>query len=717
MNTKHEIEKSKVLIVDDLPDNLIALEKVLNFLEADIYKASGGQEALALMLRHTFALVLMDVQMPDLDGFEVAELMKSYEETKDIPLIFITAINKEEKYIFKGYESGAVDYLFKPIEPDILMSKVKVFLNLNQKQTELCNALIDVKNLSRQNQQILNSVHEGILGLNITGTITFANPSACRMLMFSQEELIGRHIKSFLEENNIDSPLNNPEYLSNNVFFSSEQKENNEIDKFCCRDGKRIPVEYSCSVMSDNDDDYRGHVLVFQDVTDRKLVEEKLIRLANFDSLTGIANRTYFHQHLQNTLSRAERHDRNIAVLFMDLDYFKEANDRLGHDGGDLILIEVADRLKNCLRTEDMLARLGGDEFAVILEGIAIPEDAAPIAQKIIDSLDNPYYIYDQEILISVSIGIATYPEVGKSPDALLKAADTAMYSAKEEGRKRYQYFIPDMQKRALTRSLLQKDLKVALNNNEFSVNYQILVSTETNKPVGVEQLLRWTHIERGNVSPTDFISVAEELGIIVSIGEWSLLKACNQIKQWRDNETIDENFIVSINLSARQLKEESLVPFVANAIKESGINPKQLEMELTETAIMDNPETAIKVLNNLHELGISIAIDDFGTGYSSLSYLTKLPVETLKIDRVFVKDIVHDVNDEVIIKATIAMAHNMGLKVIAEGVENTDQIKFLKENNCDVLQGFYFSKPESADKIAKKLSLNKEKDYMKLVK
>jgi len=382
--------------------------------------------------------------------------------------------------------------------------------------------------------------------------------------------------------------------------------------------------------------------------------------------------------------------------MFLDLDRFKIINDTLGHPMGDRLLKGVAQRLRSCLREGDTVARLGGDEFMVVLPAIAHAEDAARVGQRILDALSVPFNFEGHELHIGVSIGIALYPNDGKSAEALLKNADIAMYRAKEQGRNNYQFYTPALNDMAFERLTLENSLRRALERREFVVHYQPQVSLNTGQIVGMEALVRWRHPELGLVAPMKFIPVAEETGLIVPIGEWVLQMACAQNKAWQ--EAGFPPLRVTVNLSARFFRRKDLMETVARILKETGLDPDYLELELTEGTTMENAEATIRTLHELKEMGVHLSIDDFGTGYSSLSYLKRFPLATLKIDRLFVQDITTSSDGAVITLAIIAMAHSLGLKVIAEGVETEEQLAFLRAHRCDEMQGYLFSRPIPAE-------------------
>lgn len=434
------------------------------------------------------------------------------------------------------------------------------------------------------------------------------------------------------------------------------------------------------------------------EIAERKRVEEKLDRLAHFDNVTELNNRHFFNERLHAIVSRSEQSRERTGLMFIDLDNFKAVNDTLGHDTGDELLRLVSKRLSDTLRFGDVICRIGGDEFAIILENIPQASVASMVAEKCLASLAMPISTNGNEIYISASIGISIYPDDARDMHELLKYADTAMYYAKNGGKNAFRLFLPSMQGEAQKRFSMDTNLRRALERDEFRLHYQTQIDLGTSRIIGVEALIRWAHPDLGMISPAEFIPIAEETGLIVPIGEWVLREACNQMKQWHDEGMV--HLRIAVNLSSRQLKEDNFVETVLKIVEETGINPKLLELELTESMLMDVESSVIDKLYALRSAGISLAIDDFGTGYSSMSYLKTFPINCIKIDRSFVSDLPQNLEDAAITKAIIAMAKALKMQVIAEGIENLEQGHFLRDNGCDMSQGYYYSKPAPAEHI-----------------
>ncbi|WP_051180705.1 EAL domain-containing protein [Thermithiobacillus tepidarius DSM 3134] len=431
---------------------------------------------------------------------------------------------------------------------------------------------------------------------------------------------------------------------------------------------------------------------------EREQAEESLATMAYYDILTGLPNRTLLQDRLAQSIAHSRRQGLSMAVLFLDLDGFKQINDTLGHEAGDQFLVEVAARLREHLRAGDTVARLGGDEFVLVVDDVAQDEEVAPLAERILEALARPVLLAGQELFVTTSIGISVFPRDGEDVTTLLKHADTAMYQAKAQGRNRYQFYTPAMNAEVVKRLTLSNQLRRALERDEFCLHYQPQVDTASGRVLGVEALLRWQHPERGLVAPGDFIPLLEETGLIVPVGEWALHSACAQASAWQRQGFA--GLRIAVNLSGRQFRQQHLLRTVAQALDSSGLRPEHLELELTESLLMQDPVSAAAVLQALTAMRVSVALDDFGTGYSSLNYLQRFPIHTVKIDRAFVADILENPRDRAIITAIITMAHSLGLKVVGEGVETAGQLDLLRQLRCDEVQGYYFSRPLAADQL-----------------
>ncbi|NNM51319.1 MAG: EAL domain-containing protein [Pseudomonadales bacterium] len=697
-------QRQYILIVDDQPANLVSYEALLEDFDASLLTATSGSEALALLLRYEVALVLLDVQMPGMDGFEVAHLMRKSRRTQSVPIIFVTAISKEQRYVFRGYEAGAVDYLTKPIEPEILRRKARVFLDLDAKNRQLRDSLDvirkslrEVQELKDRNDLLLRSVGEGILGLDTQGYIIFANPAAESALITHDQSLINTHISDYFLTT--PDPLDRMSWLDSAVreTCSRGTRYQEQQGFYAHTDNRVFPVEMTATPMMTlvrGVSEFAGVVLVFKDITDRQATEQQLRQLAQYDSLTGLANRNLLSSVLLQSLMRTEQSGHELVVIYLDVDRFKMVNDSFGHDLGDLLLQDVAARLRECVRDTDFIARVGGDEFSILLETTDCRHTANLVASKIIQSIAQPFVLQGHEMHVGASLGVVIYPEAKRDAYGLMRCADLAMYKAKSMGRNNYQFFTSDLESQISESVRLENRLRRALEQDEMFLVFQPQLDFKTSKIAGFEALLRWHPEGLEPVSPVRFIPLAEDTGMIVEIGEWVLRQACRQLVAWQRQGLCGKQQKMAVNLSVRQLRETDLVSRVRLILSEENMDPACLELEITESMLVDDPEAMFALLREISQLGVSLSVDDFGTGYSSMLYLKQMPINAVKIDRTFIKDIERNRSDAAITRGVIALAHSLSLQVVAEGVETSSIADFLKASGCDMLQGYWFSHP-----------------------
>jgi diguanylate cyclase (GGDEF)-like protein/PAS domain S-box-containing protein len=467
-------------------------------------------------------------------------------------------------------------------------------------------------------------------------------------------------------------------------------------------DAGRVWLRTSKLPLSDREGKVTGVIGTYEDITDRKVAQERVQYLAYYDALTGLPNRALLQDRLSNALASARRRKDKVALLFLDLDRFKDINDSLGHSVGDLLLQEVAERLKKWSREQDTVARVGGDEFVIVLTAAKDGADAAVAAERLMHAMSTGVVVQGRSLSISCSVGISVFPEHGADSETLIKNADAAMYCAKEDGGHNFRFFTDDMNAQAVERLTLESSLRLALDKKEFFLVYQPQMNIATGKVIGLEALLRWQHPTLGLVSPDKFIRIAENCGLIVPIGEWVLRTACSQAQKWQDEGLPAVS--VAVNVSAIQFRQEDFCELIRKVLDETGLAPQHLELELTESLLLANADVMLSAVRELKAMGLTLAIDDFGTGYSSFSYLRQFQVNRLKIDRLFIRDVAVNPDDAAITTAIISMAKSLHLKVIAEGVENEAQMSFLRAHQCDEIQGYYFSKPLTVDKVADKL-------------
>jgi diguanylate cyclase (GGDEF)-like protein/PAS domain S-box-containing protein len=543
---------------------------------------------------------------------------------------------------------------------------------------------------------IVESSSDAIIGQTLDGIILSWNQAAERMYGYSATEMVGRSIAN----------LSPPDRASELPQILDQVRRGERIEHFetirRCNDGKHINVSLTVSPIRDSGGIITGASIIARDITERRRTEERIRYLAQHDALTGLPNRVLFRDRIGQAIVQARRHQQLLAVLFLDLDGFKHINDSLGHQIGDHLLRMTARRLQRCLREGDTIARLGGDEFVMCLPGLNEGNDAMPVAAKILEALREPFYVEQHELHVSGSIGISLYPSDGDDAELLMRAADTAMYHAKESGRNNYQYFTARLNEAARRRLVIANLLHQALEREEFSLNYQPQVDLESGRIFAAEALVRWRQPELGLITPDEFIKVAEETGLIVPLGEWVLRRACQRLRRWRDGGY--PNLRITVNLSPQQFRRPGFAEATARILQENGVPASAIELEITEGVLMMQSEENLAILEQLAGMGVHMAVDDFGIGYSSLAYLQRFPIDTLKIDKSFVSGIGRDANDTALVTAIIAMAKSLELDVVGEGVENADQAAFLKAHGCKAGQGFYLGAPVSADVFDKVL-------------
>jgi diguanylate cyclase (GGDEF)-like protein/PAS domain S-box-containing protein len=552
-----------------------------------------------------------------------------------------------------------------------------------------------LERLSHQHEMVLEAAGEGIFGLDRHGNVTFVNPAASHMTGWSTQELLGRPMHNLLHHTKPDGAPYPSAECPIYAAFTTGTTHSRDDEVFWRKDGTSFPVEYTSTPIFENSE-IVGAVVTFRDITERKALEKQLHHQAFHDPLTGLPNRALFMDRLEHAITRANRRGSKVAVLFMDLDNFKVINDSLRHKAGDQLLVAVAERLQAGLRPEDTAARLGGDEFTILVEDIANVGEVVQIAERIANRLQPPFALEEQEVFVSASTGIVLNSASQEQPADLLRHADLAMYRAKHRGKARYEVFEPTMDAEAVERLILESGLRRALVRQQFRVYYQPIVALDNDKVAAVEALVRWEHPQRGLLLPEEFLSVAEETGLIRRIGQRVLREACKQARVWQEQYPSIPPLTISVNISPGQFFHPELV---AEVLGESEIDPATLQLEITEGAMASNgTSSADDTLRDLKHMGVQLAIDDFGLGYSSLSYLKRFPVDNLKIDRSFVEELGRAPNgapkDKEIVRAMIDLTHALGMKVIAEGVETSEQLARLRNMKCDLAQGNYFSEP-----------------------
>ena len=541
---------------------------------------------------------------------------------------------------------------------------------------------------------ILKAIEDSVVVINKQGLVEYMNPAAEKMLAYSltnAKSLPFSAIYEVVEKNSIRI------FYDNNALDNREKKQP-VVQVIRNRHNEEYAVRFSSREVFAENGSSEGVVYVFSDLTEVINVNKKIAFIAAHDVLTGLPNRSLLRNLMEQAIKNANREGMGFSVLFIDLDGFKKINDAMGHANGDFLLQEVARQLRKQVRESDTISRWGGDEFIIMLDKLVSPSDVTGVAEQIKDTLSQAFMVDRQEVFVTASIGISLFPEDGDEVDVLLEKADTAMYNVKKSGRNNVCFYSQSLETQAKERLFLENELRQAIKNDEFEVYYQPQFDLSSNRLIGLEALIRWKHLKKGLLTPDQFISLAEESGLIVPIGQWVVKTVCRQLKLWKDKGL--PLVRVAINMSARQFAQKGLVSTIIREVELNGIAAGLLQIEITESMIIRDIDLVMEVMDNLKSVGISIAIDDFGTGYSSLEYLKKLPIDKLKIDKSFIASVVNNQDDASIVKAVIAMGHNMNMQIIAEGVETEEQVKYLLERQCDYAQGYFFSKPVPAEKI-----------------
>lgn len=631
------------------------------------------------------AAILVDLYLPDSRGIETFDRL--FLAAPQIPILILTDPEDEETAKL-AVQRGAQDYLFKARLDAYLLPKALASMIERAVNTE---ALYVEKERA---QVTLNSIGDAVVSTDLSGHVTYLNVIAEGLTGWSQQEACGHALEEVFRI--VDATTR--QTAQNPMKLAIMENKAVALPPNCVlirRDGLEAAIEDSAAPIHDRRGAVTGAVMVFHDVSVSRAMTLKMSYLAQHDSLTDLPNRVLMNDRLVEAIELSKRRERKLAVLFVDLDRFKRVNDSLGHVVGDRLLQSVACRIFTCVRSSDTVSRQGGDEFVILLWDVRHAEDAALTADKILRALRQPHRIGEHVVHVTASIGVVTYPDDGTDAETLFKNADFAMYHAKSCGRDNYQFFKPEMNARAAERQALEGDLRQAIERQDLLLYYQPKINLATGEIVGVEALIRWRHAQRGLVPPSQFIPVAEECGFIVPIGRWVLREACRQARAWQDAGL--PTIRIAINVSALELRAADFASSVADILTDTGLQASHLELELTETCLMQEANSTEAVLRALKDVGVHLALDDFGTGYSSLSYLQRYPIDTLKIDRSFVQDLATDPGAANIVSAVIGMGNSLHMRVIAEGIETREQLEFLKQHGCSVGQGFYFSQPVPA--------------------
>ena len=685
--------QATILVVDDDASALVLMRAALRKAGFDVTTAQSGEVALSSFRASSFDMVMLDVNMPGMSGYEVCKALRA-EADPLLPVVMVTGLDDMQS-VEAAYHAGATDFIAKPFNWALIGHRVKYLMRAHQASTALRAA-------DANNAAILRAIPDLMFEVDSDGRQIAFHSLGTDPLQQPAADALGKPVADGLSSDAKEIFRSALKMAAETGLSTGQQYEQQ-------RDQAKFWVELSVARKEAALGQSPNFIVLSRNITERKEAEKKILQLAMFDSLTGLPNRQSFLNRVERETRRAERNGSSFAVLFMDLDGFKNINDTLGHEAGDLALQRAAERLREGVRPTDVvsrlhdvpadieIARLGGDEFTALIVDLARAEDAHVVAQRILELMRRPFLLAGRELSLSTSIGIALFGADGKDANTLLKHADTAMYHAKDSGRDNYRFYSASLTEQVVKRMALENDLRSALERREFMLHYQPQYDAATGNINGVEALIRWLRPGHGMVSPAEFIAAAEHSGLIVPIGQWVLQAACADAARWRD---AGRAMRVAVNLSPVQFKDPNLVKMVLDALQKTGLTPDLLELEITEGVVLHDTAVTTQTLGAFRDHGVQIALDDFGTGYSSLSYLKRMPLSCLKIDQSFVAGLPDDAQDRSIVSAILAMAYGLGLRVTAEGVETLQQAQMLKQMGCHTLQGYFYSKPVPASTI-----------------
>jgi diguanylate cyclase (GGDEF)-like protein/PAS domain S-box-containing protein len=704
-------QPARLLLVDDEPRLLASLHALLEDEGHELHTASCGRDAVQLLDQHHFDLALLDLRLPDIGGHQIMDVINR--KGLDTSIIILSGETGIDGAI-GALKRGAYDYLRKPYSREELLNTVANALRQRRLEAENRRIARQLDRSEKLYRYLVDSSPDIIYTLNEEGRFSFINDRAQQLLGLDREQLLGNHYSVLIH----DEDLERAYYVFNERRVGERATRNVEL-RLKAANGREsnavfenavVTLSFNSMGMYANGKDaaesgFFGTYGVARDVTERKRAEEMISYQAYHDVLTDLPNRTLFRDRLSMAILQAKRKEHELAVMFIDLDRFKLVNDTLGHLRGDELLQQVAGRLKNSMRQGDTLARLGGDEFTIFLPELQNRHDAAVVADKFLDCLRAPFELAGHQVHISASIGIAVYPHDGETIDELLCHADMAMYQIKADGKNGYSFYDPAMQEASYQKITLEQSLRKALEGGELEMFYQPQIDARSGRIVGAEGLMRWHHPERGLLTAGEFLPFAEENGLMIQISDWMLQALCRDVAQW--NRINAEPVRLSLNVSPQYLDRGNFVPKLQAALAEHGIPPSQIEIEVTENICIRNPQHAAEQLHRLGEIGVSVAIDDFGTGYSSLSYLHRFPVNTIKIDQSFIREIRQADGHYPVVLAIISIAKGLGLTVVAEGVETPAQAAYLENSGCTLMQGYLYHKPLSGARFLQLLYRN----------
>jgi diguanylate cyclase (GGDEF)-like protein len=671
---------NEVLVIDDDPAVRHSIREVLAREGLHVVEAATGEEGIARFRMHRPDVVMLDLLMPGMDGFHACETIRAIEGAAVVPILVMTGLD-DYGAVDRAYEAGATDFIAKPLHWPVLSHRIRFLIRTGMQVRELQRS-------EARNRALLEAVPDTLLALSRTGTFTSFKPG----LAGGPGGEIGQKLSATLP----------PEVTRAALDAVDRALAGNRVESI----DYRMPLgeqmhHYEARIVPSGTEEV---IALVRDVTPQKRHEERIARLAYYDGLTGLPNRFLFHDRLAAAIARAERDGTHLAVLFVDLDRFKAINDSLGHKAGDELLQIASARLGECLRASDAVARpveegedghlvsrWAGDEFTVLLPALESAQEAGKVAARVIERFSAPFEVDGRSLFVTTSVGVALYPENGRDPATLLRSADSAMYTAKSEGRNTFRFYSRSMSEAALERLEMVARLRKALEEKRFILHYQPQVALASDRVTGAEALVRWADASGTMIPPSDFIPLAEDTGLIQALGRFVLETACRQCADWRAE---GRELTVAVNVSARQLREPGFVEEVATALRTTGLPSRLLELELTETILLEDDDQSLATLHALHRLGVRIALDDFGTGFSSLTYLQRFPLSTVKIDRSFVSRALEDAGSVAIVRAIIAMARSLHIEVVAEGAETVAHIDLLRRLGCEEVQGWGIARP-----------------------
>lgn len=692
-----------ILVADD--DDLMreSVREYLALYDMQCILAADGMEALNIMAKHPVDILLLDLVMPNIDGFQVMKEVKiKYPETD----VIVTSGEATFKNATLAMRHGVKDFLHKPYFPNELIKVVNNLIEKRVMKRKLDQLHDCIKTSEKRYRFFVNNSPDMVYMLDNKGYFAFVNERASEFLGYTQEELTGRHYSDVIHEDDLEKA---------HFAFSTFQSNLEVTQKVELRmrpkypgsdplwfESRSILIKLTADEIpdSESDDDFIGIFGVARNVTEQKRSDEMIYFQLYHDALTELPNRILFRDRISFATAQANRNQHKVAVMVLDMDRFKVVNDSLGHLAGDKLLQEVAKSLKACIHDTDTLARVGGDEFNLMLADISSRDDVLDLVDKINHALHAPFIIDNNEVYVTFSIGTAIYPEDGDTSDTLIKHADMAMYNIKGKGKNGHEFFSDNMKVLFQRHLSVENGIRKAIQDNQFEVFFQPQFDVKTEKMTGVEALIRWNHPEKGLISPSDFIPLAEETGLINTIGEWMLETSCRVLQSWINRNPSFSDMTLAVNISAPQIETEHFQQFVLDTLEKYHIKPEQLELEITENVLMQDMELVVSKLKQLAKRGIRIAVDDFGMGYSSLSYLHTLPLNNLKIDRSFISTIQSPGDKNSIITAIVAMAKELGMHIVVEGVENKVQMDYVKHIGCPTVQGFWYGRPMPTDQL-----------------